>query len=120
MDEAAVTSEFNFLKSSMETTYKGLSYREMLETVITKFADITPSLHRLASIALTLPLSTADCERGFSAIGRIKTKLRNRLSEKILQCLTFISVEGPDLNHFDFSAAADIWASKKTRRINLD
>ena len=30
-----------------------------------------------------LPMSTADCERGFSALQRIKTDLRNRLSSKL-------------------------------------
>lgn len=35
-----------------------------------------PLLSKLASIALTLPVSTADFERGFSTMNRIKTNAR--------------------------------------------
>ena len=37
-----------------------------------------PQLSRLASIALIIPVSTAECERCFSSMNRIKTDLRNR------------------------------------------
>ena len=34
----------------------------------------------LAALAMTCPIHTADCERGFSAQNSIKTPMRNRLS----------------------------------------
>ena len=34
-----------------------------------------PNLAKIAAIGLLLPMSTADCERGFSALQRIKTNL---------------------------------------------
>ena len=58
----------------------------------------------LAQIALTLPVSNADAERGFSCINRVKTKLRNRLTLCSLDNLIRISIEDPEKD-FDFEAA---------------
>lgn len=54
-----------------------------------------PNLLQLASIALILPTSTAECERGFSVQNRIKTALRNRLTTSHLHALMTIDIEGP-------------------------
>ena len=54
-----------------------------------------PNLTKLATIGLLLPVSSVDCERGFSTLSRVKTKLRNRLSNKVLNYLLMISIEGP-------------------------
>ena len=43
---------------------------------------VFPNICNLAAIAQLIPASTADCERGFSALNRIKTPLRNHLSNK--------------------------------------
>ena len=64
-------------------------------------------------------MSSADCERGFSALKRIKTRLRNRLSNRILNNLLIISIEGPKLQEFDFEKAADILGAKKNRRLQV-
>ena len=61
----------------------------------TDLADLFPNLFRIALIGLLIPTSTADCEIGFSALKRIKTPLRNRLSNPICVNLLFISIEGP-------------------------
>ena len=52
-----------------------------------------------------VPMHSADCERGFSALGRVKTKLRSRLTNK---SLLIINLEGPD---FDFNSTIQKWAS---------
>ena len=44
-----------------------------------------------------LPIATADCDRGFSAMNRIKTVTRNRLKTNTLEQLMFISIKGPYL-----------------------
>ena len=78
-----------------------------------------PQLSCLASIALVIPLSTADCERAFSAIKRVKTALRNRLKTATLDCLLRITVEGPELEDFDFKTAVNMWGAKKTEKFPL-
>ena len=100
---------------------KGKDSRELLTALVqqTSLQYIFPNLHTLALIALVIPMSSADCERGFSALKRIKTRLRNRLSNRILNHLLMISIEGPMLEDFDFEKAADIWGAQKNRRITV-
>ena len=64
-----------------------------------------PNLARVAAIGLLLPMSTADCERGFSTLQRVKTDLRNLLSNRILNCLLLISIEGPSPTDFPYDEA---------------
>ena len=63
--------------------------------------DMYP-LFKLASIAALIPVSTADCERSFSTMNRVKTKLRNRMTTSTLDSLIRISKEGPRLLQFNF------------------
>ena len=69
--------------------------------------QLFPIMAELIARGLILPIATADCERGFSALNRIKTCPRNRLKTRTLEELMFISIEGPTLEQFDFAAAAD-------------
>lgn len=100
---------------------KGKDSRELLTALVRlpSLQDIFPNLCKLAIIALVIPMSSADCERGFSTLKRIKTRLRNRLSNRILNYLLMISIEGPDLQKFDFNKAVDKWAAQRNRRINV-
>ena len=83
------------------------------------FSSLYPTLSKLASIILTLPISTANCERGFSTMNRIKTDPRNRLKTFTLDMLIRLSSEGPSLETFDFDAAVNVWAQKNKRRISV-
>ena len=80
-------------------------------------ADKFPNLLKLAAIALTTPVHTADCERGFSNQNRVKTSLRNRLSPERVDDLVTVSCEGGALSDFDFKSALQHWKKKKDRRI---
>eukprot|EP00733_Pompholyxophrys_punicea_P001585 Pompholyxophrys_punicea_v1_NODE_844_length_1222_cov_6.458440.p1 type:complete len:110 gc:universal NODE_844_length_1222_cov_6.458440:781-452(-) len=71
------------------------------------------------NIYVVLTLQSADCERGFSAMKRIKTATRNRLSNTTLEQLMYISINGPDLKNFDFQKAVATWYSRGVRRIDL-
>ena len=59
------------------------------------YTRLSPELQKLANIALTIPLSTAWPERGFSTLSRVKTKQRNRLLDSILCAAINISMNGP-------------------------
>ena len=63
--------------------------------------DLFPAVGKLYSRAATLPVSTADCERAFSTMNRVKTDLRNRLKTTTLERLMFNSLEGPSRDQFD-------------------
>ena len=62
-------------------------------------------------------MHSVDCERGFSAMGRIKTKLRSRLTNHALNSLMFISIEGCDIPNFDFDAVLKKWSLIRNRRL---
>jgi hypothetical protein len=72
---------------------------------------------RLMCIALTIPVVTADCERGFSVMNSIKSESRNRLLSVHLDRLMRITIEGQSLVDFPSSAAAQRWHSRQRRRI---
>ena len=65
------------------------------------YQTLYPILSKFAQIALALPVSNADSERGFSCMNRVKTELRNHLTVSSLDTLK-ISIEGPDISQFDF------------------
>ena len=80
---------------------KQLPPRERMTHILstTEIQAMFPNLTKLAAIGLVLPMSTVDCERGFSALSRIKTDLRNRLSSTILKNLMTVTVEAPPNFH---------------------
>uniref|UniRef100_A0ABM0MCB1 non-specific serine/threonine protein kinase n=1 Tax=Saccoglossus kowalevskii TaxID=10224 RepID=A0ABM0MCB1_SACKO len=65
--------------------------------------DDFPNLLTLASLALTAPIHTADCERGFSAQNQIKTAAKNRLSSARVDDLLIVKLEGDPIETFDFN-----------------
>ena len=81
------------------------------------YTMLSPELQKLANIALTIPLSTAWPERGFSTLSRVKTKHRNRLSDSTLSAAINISMnEPPELSEDDALTNAKAWLNKKERR----
>ncbi|XP_057538102.1 uncharacterized protein LOC130815630 [Amaranthus tricolor] len=52
--------------------------------VRTGLCNLCPTFFKLLKLALILPISTATVERVFSAMKLIKTKLRNKISDKFL------------------------------------
>ena len=81
-------------------------------------SELFPLLSCLLVRGLLLSIATADCERAFSAMNRIKTSPRNRLKTITLEQLMFISIEGPSLEDFDFVQAANHWGRRGNRRIH--
>ncbi|KAJ8048387.1 hypothetical protein HOLleu_00677 [Holothuria leucospilota] len=69
-------------------------------------------------MALLFPMNTAVCERGFSAMNRIKSDGRSLLKSETLSALMKVSIDGPDLGHFDPDPAIHCWLNKAqlTRR----
>ena len=93
--------QFKYLLNS----YKPQGPPEFCATFLTNAIYTTqfPSFAFLANVALTLPISSACCERGFSCQNRLKTANRNRLSEGRLASLVKIAIEGPPIAEFDFN-----------------
>ena len=121
VDSEACISEWESLRQLMRRNYSHLTMQKMVklldkdDTLRTMF----PQLTKLASIAAILPVRTAECERAFSAMKRIKTKLRNQMKTSTLDCLMQISIEGPEIGDFNFEKAADFWERMRNRRLSI-
>ena len=115
------TSEWEGLKRLMHNHYTSMTMRQMLKLLCTdqSLRDMFPQLTKLCAIAALIPMSTAECERAFSSMNRIKTDLRNRLKTSTLDCLMRIGIEGPPLANFNFERAADIWGAMHNRRLHI-
>ena len=75
-----------------------------------------PAFSKLLVQGLVLLIATADCDRGFSAMKRIKTV--HRLRTNSLEQLIFISINGPSAYRFYFGRAADKWGALHHHRIH--
>ena len=90
---ALLTSECLLAKRTLEDK------RVELESVMDVFKAIVPletafpTLKKLLQVSLTLVVSTAQCERSFSALKRIKTYLRTTMSEQRLTDIAVLSME---------------------------
>ena len=109
-----------------------------MENDLSKPQGEIPNLLKLAALALTAPIHTADCERGFSKQNKIKTFLRNRITPERVNDFITVKCEGlvmltkPDLKvngdgpPLPQTGLTDFWRgvikhwnSKKDRKIPL-
>ena len=88
IESSAVECEYQCFARSVVLTpnLKNLSTQDLMLKLAhnPQLKDMFPNLAKLAAVGLVVPMSTADCERGFSTLSRIKNDLRNRLSCKVL------------------------------------
>jgi len=68
---------------------------------------------------LTLPISSATCERSFSALRKIKTWLRVSMSQERLTDLSILYIEKDLTNKIDIKEVIRIFAQTE-RRIILE
>lgn len=77
--------------------FKTLDLQDFVTLTIKDYTEDFPEFSKLGKMALVIPISSAAAEKGFSCMKRVKTSLRNRLTEKKLKSLMMISVAGPIL-----------------------
>ncbi|XP_078700280.1 zinc finger protein 862-like [Branchiostoma floridae x Branchiostoma belcheri] len=99
------------MKTCIAANFMDKSYLSLYEVMLTKepyCLDFQNILH-LVQIMLVMPVSSAQCERGFSAQRRLKSDARASLSTKTVEDLIRITVEGPSLESFDPLTAIQKW-----------
>ncbi|MGH0115904.1 UNVERIFIED_CONTAM: hypothetical protein FKN15_054260 [Acipenser sinensis] len=76
------------------------------------------NLLHLIELSLVIPLSTEECERGFSCMKRLKSDWRSSLSVDMLSKLMFIFMNGPSQIKYDAAGAVNRrWrAGERARR----
>ena len=109
-----LVAEFNSLIYEIETSQMETS--EAIMKFLEKNKGHFPLLHFLYQIYMTLPTSTAEVERGFSLMNRIKTPERNKLGPILVHCM-FISLYGASFawnwKKMARHVASKIWKYKK-------
>jgi hypothetical protein len=77
----------------------------------------------LYQILTTLPIGSNECERSFSALKRIKTKLRNKLSSTALETAVKFNILKPNVTHDDIDDIVQDFCMypgrAKARNINI-
>ena len=72
-------------------------------------ADRFKNILMLIETVLVLPISSAICERGFSAVKRIKSDWRSNLKTETMNNLLLVSIEGPSLDDYNAERAVHAW-----------
>jgi hypothetical protein len=75
-------------------------------------------VHKLVEVALTTPVSTAESERCFGALKRVKTCLRNSMGQERLKALAVLSIHKDviaDTPRFN-QKETELFASQKNRK----
>ena len=100
--------------------------KKSMESITDVFKELSPlkeafpTLLRLLQIALTICVSSAFCERSFSALKRIKTYLRSTMHEERLVNLAVLSVEQEISQTLNLENVFDKFSTQdKNRRIVL-
>ena len=86
------------------------------------FAPMSPAFSsnvqhlQVAEVMRVQPLTSVTCERGFSTMGRVKTKLRNRISsEHVVQHMR-VQASNIPVDEFGFQTAMRRFRQKVHRR----
>ena len=77
--------------------------------------DTFPNIHRLLLIACTLPISSAEAERSFSLMKRIKTCTRSTMSEERFSDLAVIAMHHPE--RFEVDEICEAFVKAHPRRL---
>ncbi|CAK6975896.1 zinc finger MYM-type 1-like [Scomber scombrus] len=91
----------NFLARKTEA---GCSPKDMLTVHNLLDSDMFPSLKATIQVSLTVPVSSCSCERSFSALRRLHSRLRQTMGQKRLHSLAVMSVEKEALQHLNHNS----------------
>ncbi|XP_059654755.1 uncharacterized protein LOC132301530 [Cornus florida] len=76
-------------------------------------------IDKLIGLILTLPVSTTTTERAFSAMRRVKTKLRNEMADEFLADCMILNIERELAEDIDIDSVVNEFDSFKDRRVHL-
>ena len=83
------------------------------------YREVFFELFRLCKIAVTLPVSSASCERSFSTLKLIKTFLRSTTTDERFSYLGVLSIESRRAKALDLDLFVDLFARQHSRILLL-
>ena len=72
--------------------------------------DAYPELCKVYAIAVAVPVSSATSERSFSALKRVKTRIRSSMVQERLEGLLYMAVERKILISLDKERIVELFA----------
>lgn len=81
-------------------------------------AETFPNLYKLLNLALSIPISSASCERSFSTMRRISTYIRSTMNQDRFSSLAIINIERDVSNNINAEDILEIYC-KENRRLML-
>ncbi|XP_038693846.1 uncharacterized protein LOC119991579 [Tripterygium wilfordii] len=84
-----------------------------------KKKQLYPLVYRLLKMALILPVATATVERAFSAMKIVKSRLRNRMGDQLLNDSLVVYIEKKVFNDISNEAIIQRFQKMKNRREQL-
>ena len=85
------------MKVFIHSNLNMLRYDALWQRMLTEHEQDYPNVIMLVELILILPMSTACCERGFSAMKRVKNDWRSSLSSTSLNSILRIVIDGPSV-----------------------
>ncbi len=104
-------------QSSQTCNYKSNVFDN--EFAFKELKSLFPNIFTLLAIFLTMPVSSAEGERAFSCLKRIKSYLRSTMGQTRLSSLALINVHSRIAENLDINHLIDIFASRKDRKLKF-
>ncbi|XP_051857042.1 zinc finger protein 862-like isoform X2 [Antechinus flavipes] len=92
----------------LKTIAKHLPFSMLCKNTLSQRSRF-PLLSQLMAVVICVPISTSCCERGFSAMNRIKTEERTKLSNEVINMLMMTAVNGVAVTEYDPQPAIQHW-----------
>ena len=117
LDAEAAKLEYTLLCSFMDLQSENKStgiHKMYLNIVKNNLTSVYPNISLLYRLILTLPSTSASCERSFSALKFVKNSLRTTMSQPRLRDLMILAVEGERSKTLDLCDVREkFWSSTR-------
>ncbi|KAK1168703.1 hypothetical protein AOXY_G9529 [Acipenser oxyrinchus oxyrinchus] len=109
VDRTKLPEEWLQFKQFRKENLSQVSSQQLWQNLLTSQQSRFPNLYHAIYILHCFPVSSVVLEWGFSAVTRLKSNGRGKMSINILEYLTRISVEGPEPDMFDPGPAVSLY-----------
>ena len=121
MNGSALKTEYSLFKVSRRDCLQNCkTVLDVLQVLHkTGLHRVYGELYQLYRLFVTLPVTTASCERSFSKLTIVKNNLRSTMAQERLENLIILSVENDITIELHYESIIDSFASMGPRRMQL-
>lgn len=109
IDIHALKSEMTVARNCMITIKPDFDIND-ISKVIEKY--IYPNLYKLLQVAISIPISSATCERSFSSMRRIKNWIRTSMLQDRFSNLAVLNIERDIVNSLNNEDILNVYCTK--------